>query len=173
MPRPLPTSWICPCSAVQLHATCQLAHVYRCGDEIVTCVTAWSCVSRLTLTLPVDRVTRTAVSTVAFLHAERSVQTRRTRWQHIHRSNTTDRDNVWDVASGGSKEAYVLDGVHNSATWRIWLNRPCAAAVRPFCQIFLTNYYCLTFQCAEELQKQQAACSWPKYRYRIRCYCAR
>jgi len=29
----------------------------------------------------------------------------------------------------------VLDGVHVGATWRIRLNRPCAAAMRPFCQI--------------------------------------
>jgi len=34
-------------------------------------------------------------------------------------------------------------GVHISATWRIRLNRQCAAAMRPFCQIILTTccYY--------------------------------
>jgi len=31
----------------------------------------------------------------------------------------------------------VLDGVHIGATWRIRLNRPCAAAMRPFCQIII------------------------------------
>ena len=33
----------------------------------------------------------------------------------------------------------VLDGVHIGATWRIRLNHPCAAAMRPFCQIALTT----------------------------------
>ena len=34
---------------------------------------------------------------------------------------------------------HVLGGVHTSATWWILLNRPCAAAMRPFCQITLTT----------------------------------
>jgi len=34
----------------------------------------------------------------------------------------------------GSK--HVLDGVHIGASWRIRLNRPCAAAIRPFVKIF-------------------------------------
>ena len=33
-------------------------------------------------------------------------------------------------------------GVHIGATWRIRLNRPCAAAMRQFCQITLTTCYC-------------------------------
>jgi len=34
---------------------------------------------------------------------------------------------------------HVLGDVHSGATWRIpVLNRPCAAAMRPFCQITLT-----------------------------------
>ena len=33
------------------------------------------------------------------------------------------------------------DGVHVGATWGIRLSRPCAAAVRPFCQITLTTCY--------------------------------
>ena len=36
---------------------------------------------------------------------------------------------------------HVLGGVHTGATWRIPLNRPCAAAMRPFCQITLTTCY--------------------------------
>jgi len=36
---------------------------------------------------------------------------------------------------------HVLRGVHTGATWRIPLNRPCAAAMRPFCQITLTTCY--------------------------------
>jgi len=31
--------------------------------------------------------------------------------------------------------------VHTGATWRTRLNRPCAAAMRPFCQITLTTCY--------------------------------
>jgi len=33
---------------------------------------------------------------------------------------------------------HVLDGVRINATCRILLNRPCAAAMWPFCQITLT-----------------------------------
>jgi len=33
-------------------------------------------------------------------------------------------------------------GVHIDASWRIRLNRPCAAAMRPFCQITLTTCCC-------------------------------
>ena len=32
---------------------------------------------------------------------------------------------------------HVLDGVHIDATWRIQLNRPCAAAMRPFVELLL------------------------------------
>jgi len=32
-------------------------------------------------------------------------------------------------------------GVHSGATWRIRLNRPCAAAIRPFCESTLATYY--------------------------------
>jgi len=35
---------------------------------------------------------------------------------------------------------HVLDGVHIGATWRIWLNSPCAAAMRHFCQSTLATY---------------------------------
>jgi len=36
---------------------------------------------------------------------------------------------------------HVLGGVYTGASWRIPLNRPCAAAMRPFCQITLTTCY--------------------------------
>jgi len=35
----------------------------------------------------------------------------------------------------------VLDKVHIGATWQIRLNRPCAAAMRLFCQITWTTCY--------------------------------
>jgi len=35
---------------------------------------------------------------------------------------------------------HVLDGVRIGATWRIRPNRPCAAAMRPSCQITLTTF---------------------------------
>jgi len=37
----------------------------------------------------------------------------------------------------------VLGGMHTGATWRTPLNRPCAAAMRSFCQITLTT--CFTY----------------------------
>ena len=43
---------------------------------------------------------------------------------------------VWDQGS-------MLRGVHIGANWRIRLNRPCVAAMRPFCQITLTTCYSL------------------------------
>jgi len=36
---------------------------------------------------------------------------------------------------------HVLHGVHIGATWRRQLNRPCAAAMQPFCQSTLTTCY--------------------------------
>jgi len=39
-----------------------------------------------------------------------------------------------DMLFGMWTRKHVLDGVHTGATWRIRLNRPCAAAMRPFCQ---------------------------------------
>jgi len=33
----------------------------------------------------------------------------------------------------------VLGGIHIGATWRIRLNRPCAAAMRPYVKLFLTT----------------------------------
>jgi len=46
----------------------------------------------------------------------------------------TDRDAVWYVDSGGPKEACIR-WVHIGATWRIRLNRPCAAAMRPYVKL--------------------------------------
>jgi len=36
-------------------------------------------------------------------------------------------------------------GMHIGVTWRIRLNRPCAAAMRPFCQITLTTCHYFKF----------------------------
>jgi len=36
---------------------------------------------------------------------------------------------------------HVLDGVHIGTTWRIRLNRPCAAVMQSFCQITLTTCF--------------------------------
>jgi len=38
---------------------------------------------------------------------------------------------MWTDSVGPRK--HVLDGMHIGATWRMRLNRPCAAAMRPFC----------------------------------------
>jgi len=43
---------------------------------------------------------------------------------------------------GPIKEARIME-VHIGATWVIRLNRACAAAMRPFCQITLTTCYVL------------------------------
>jgi len=47
----------------------------------------------------------------------------------------TDRDAVWVVDSGGPMEACITWG-HIGATCRIRLNRPCAAAMRPYVKLF-------------------------------------
>jgi len=36
----------------------------------------------------------------------------------------------------------MLNKVHISTTWRLRLNRPYAAAMRPFCEITFTSCYC-------------------------------
>jgi len=46
-----------------------------------------------------------------------------------------DRHAVQVVDSGGPKEACI------TATWRIRLNHPCVAAMRPFCQMTLTTRF--------------------------------
>ena len=46
----------------------------------------------------------------------------------------TDRDAVWVVDSGGPKEECVTGG-HIGETWQIRLNRPCAAAMRPYVKL--------------------------------------
>jgi len=48
--------------------------------------------------------------------------------------------------------------VHIGATWRIRENRPCAAAMRPFCKITLTTCYnsvAATFAKKEEITAAQ------------------
>jgi len=36
---------------------------------------------------------------------------------------------------------HVLGRLHTGATWRIWLYRPRAAVMRPFCHITLTTCF--------------------------------
>jgi len=36
-------------------------------------------------------------------------------------------------------------GVHIGITWRIRLNRPCVAAMRPFCQVILTTGFAYVY----------------------------
>ena len=43
------------------------------------------------------------------------------------------------MARVDSRKHVLAGGVHTGAIWRIPLNRPCAAAMQPFCQITLTN----------------------------------
>jgi len=62
----------------------------------------------------------------------------RTRGGPLCKNGQTDRDVIWEVDSGGSREAYVLDKGAIWRPWRIRLSRPCAAAMRTFCQITLT-----------------------------------
>jgi len=50
--------------------------------------------------------------------------------RELCKSGWTDWDAVWDLDSGGFKEA-LLGGVHIGATWRILLNHPCVAAILP------------------------------------------
>ena len=40
---------------------------------------------------------------------------------------------------------YILGGMHTGTTWRILVNRPCATAMWPFCQITLATCYSLWF----------------------------
>jgi len=54
----------------------------------------------------------------------------------------TDRDVIWDVDTGGSKEACTRWG-HTEATWRIRLNRPYTEAMLPFCQITFDKLFSL------------------------------
>ena len=54
--------------------------------------------------------------------------------EHGLRTRAVFRDAVWVVDSGGSKEACITWG-HIGATWRIRMNRPCAAAMRPYVKL--------------------------------------
>ena len=40
-------------------------------------------------------------------------------------------------SSGPNEPCRLLDGVHIGATWRIRLNRPCAAAMRPYVKLLV------------------------------------
>ena len=48
-------------------------------------------------------------------------------------------DMVFELWTRVGPKKHALDGMHIGATWRIRLNRPCVAAMRPFWQITLTT----------------------------------
>jgi len=81
----------------------------------------------------------------------------------------TDWDAIWVVDSGGSKEACVRWGVHIGATWRIRLNRLCATALWPFCQIILTVWWIFRWYSVYDgilevqLNHAQSRCKAPAY----------
>jgi len=52
---------------------------------------------------------------------------------------------------GWAQGSMCYMGVHIVATWRIWLNRPCAAAIRPSCRITLTTCCCCRWLCHKTL----------------------
>ena len=52
----------------------------------------------------------------------------------------TNRDAIWGYGLWWAQEN-VLEGVHIFHTRRIRINRPCVAAMRPFCQISLTTCF--------------------------------
>jgi len=45
---------------------------------------------------------------------------------------------LWTLVAKGS----IIRWMHTGATWRIALKRPCAVAMRPFCQITLSAFCC-------------------------------
>jgi len=68
-----------------------------------------------------------------------------------YKNGWTNRGSVWDVdlVDGWVQGSMYYMGVHIVATWRIRLNRPCAAAVRPFCEVTLTTWYFCCVLCFE------------------------
>ena len=51
--------------------------------------------------------------------------------RELCKNGLTNRDAVWIVDLGGPKEACIT-WVYTGTNWQIALNRPCAAAMRPF-----------------------------------------
>jgi len=74
-------------------------------------------------------------------------------WE-LCKNGWTDRDAVWDMDLGVSKEA-LLDWVHIGTHWRIRLNHSCAAAMQPHvillcsvtksCHILTLVYFLINF----------------------------
>jgi len=50
-------------------------------------------------------------------------------------------DMLFGLCTRVSPRKHALGGVHTGATWRIPVYRPCAVAMRPFCQITLTTCF--------------------------------
>jgi len=59
-------------------------------------------------------------------------------FRKLCKNGQADRDRLWTLV-GLTK--HVLGGVYTGTSWRIPLNRLCAAAMRPFIQITLTTCY--------------------------------
>jgi len=56
---------------------------------------------------------------------------------------------MWTWVDGWVQGSMYYMGVHIVATWRIRLNRPCAAAMRPLCEVTLTTWYFCCVLCFE------------------------
>jgi len=54
--------------------------------------------------------------------------------RQLCKNGRRDRDAIWVADSGRPQEVCVTWG-HIGATWRIRLNRPCAAAMRPYVKL--------------------------------------
>jgi len=73
---------------------------------------------------------------------------------HVRRSIYSKRLSRRQHRYGADDEWGTLDGVHVFSTWRIRLNRPCAAAMRPYSNyfdqlpiVFTYNYQFLPAEC--------------------------
>jgi len=94
--------------------------------------------------------------------------------RELCKNGSTDRFAIWVVDSGGSKEAqvqlYSPDGAIG-ATWRIRLNRPSAAAMRPHVKL-LWPLVCLTTTVGHCLTDTVSGTTprWPGILQLILCY---
>ena len=60
--------------------------------------------------------------------------------------------------TGVGPRKHVLGWVHAGATWQIPLNRPCVAAMQPFCQITLTACSLKATRCSERVKTTDFRC---------------
>jgi len=69
------------------------------------------------------------------------VKYRDSRYRELWKNGLTAFEMSFGIWTRVGPRKHLLDGVHIGATWWIRLNRPCAAAMRAFCQITLTTCY--------------------------------